>query len=104
MPGNFDNRNGQGKTIRQQIFSWLCDREMTAKDLSMMVKIPEKEVSIHLKHIEKSAAAKRKTLMVRPFECLSCGYQFKERKRFTRPGRCPKCRDTHVESPVFRII
>jgi transcriptional regulator len=104
MPRNFDHKNGQVKTIRQQIFSWLCHREMTAKDLSMMVKIPEKEVSIHLKHIEKSAVARGKTLVVHPFECLSCGYLFKERKRFTRPGRCPKCRDTHVDSPVFRIV
>jgi transcriptional regulator len=99
-----DSKNGQGKTIRQQIFSWLCDREMTAKDLSKVVKIPEKEVAIHLKHIGKSAAAKGKTLEVHPFECLSCGYLFKERKRFTRPGRCPECKDTHVESPVFRIL
>lgn len=97
------SKNESGKTIRQQIFSWLCDREMTARDLSMSVKIPEKEVSIHLKHIEKTAAAKGKTLLILPFECLSCGYQFKGRKRFTRPGRCPSCKETHVESPVFRI-
>jgi len=104
MSSDFDSRHGHRKTIRQQIFSWLCDREMTAKDLSMVVKIPEKEVTVHLNHIGKTAAAKGNSLVIHPFECLSCGYLFKERKRFTRPGRCPKCKGTHVESPVFRIV
>ena len=91
------------KTIRQQIFSHLCDAERTARELSKMVGISEKEVTAHLSHIGKTAASQGKALIIRPFECLSCGYLFKDRKRFTRPGRCPKCRGTHIESPVFRI-
>lgn len=104
MAHNFPGNDQSGKTIRQQIFSHLSDAERTARDLSKMVGISEKDVTVHLRHIEKTAAAQGKTLVIRPFECLSCGYLFKDRKRFTRPGRCPKCKGTHVESPIFRII
>jgi len=92
------------KTIRQQIIDCLVDRDMSANELSRAVGVREKEVALHLGHIARSVAAKGKTLVIRPFQCLSCGYEFKDRKRFTRPGRCPKCKETHVESPLFRIL
>jgi predicted Zn-ribbon and HTH transcriptional regulator len=34
---------------------------------------------------------------------MSCGYVFEERKRFTRPSRCPRCKKTHIETPVYRL-
>ncbi|RJQ52448.1 MAG: transcriptional regulator [Desulfobacteraceae bacterium] len=77
---------------------------MTARDLSKAVGISEKEVTVHLGHIERTASALGKRLVVRPFHCLSCGYRFADRRRFTRPGKCPKCRGTHVEAPAFRIL
>ena len=92
------------KTIRQQIIDCLIRQDMSAGDLSRAVGVREKEVALHLNHIGRSAAAKGKTLVIRPFECLSCGYEFKDRKRYTRPGRCPKCKSTHVETPTFRIL
>ncbi len=92
------------ETVRQQIRSHLFDTDMTARDLSKAVGISEKEVTVHLGHIERTASAQGNQLVVRPFHCLSCGYRFKDRKRFTRPGKCPKCRGTHVEAPAFRIL
>ncbi|MFC1886572.1 transcriptional regulator [Thermodesulfobacteriota bacterium] len=92
------------KTIRQQIIDCLVLKDMSANELSRAVGAREKDVVVHLSHIEKSMAAKGKTLVIRPFECLSCGYEFKERKRYSRPGRCPKCKGTHVENPIFRIL
>ena len=92
------------KTARRQIIDCLVLKDMSANELSRAVGIREKDVVAHLSHIEKSVAAKGKTLVIRPFGCLSCGYQFKDRKRHTRPGRCPKCKGTHVETPIFRIL
>ena len=91
------------KTIRQQILELLTDEEMDARDLSREVGIKEKEVYEHLPHIARSLAAKGNTLTIRPSECLKCGYVFKNRKRFTRPGRCPHCRDSHLTSPFYHI-
>ena len=99
-----DSNESVQKTIRQQIIEALCEYEMTARELSQAVRIPEKEVVLHLSHIAKTVAAQGKRLTIWPFRCQACGYTFKERKRFSRPGRCPRCKNTHVESPTFRII
>ena len=92
------------KTLRQQIMTLLCDAEMSARDISGTVGIREKEVAGHLAHIARTITVQGKTLVVRPFQCLSCGYVFKDRKRYTRPGRCPECKGSHLESPTFRIL
>ncbi|MBU0733933.1 MAG: transcriptional regulator [Proteobacteria bacterium] len=91
------------KTIRQQIIDILMEREMTAIDLSQDVGIGEKEVYEHLPHIARSVASQGKELVIEPVRCLKCGYVFEGRKRFTRPGRCPRCRETHIQKPAFRV-
>ncbi|MBN1103858.1 MAG: transcriptional regulator [Deltaproteobacteria bacterium] len=76
---------------------------MSAKELSQRLGMREREIYEHLAHIAKSAAARGKRLQVPPFACLSCGYVFRERARFTRPGRCPRCRESHIQTPVYRL-
>ena len=90
-------------TLRQKIIDLLADREMDARELSREVGIKEKEVYEHLAHIQRSLAAKGSKLTIRPSECLSCGYVFKDRRRLTRAGRCPRCRESHLTNPVYRI-
>jgi predicted Zn-ribbon and HTH transcriptional regulator len=90
-------------TVRRKIIDLLADRERDARELSREVGIKEKEVYEHLDHIKRSLAAKGSKLTIRPSECLSCGYVFKDRRRLTRPGRCPRCRETHLTNPVYRI-
>ncbi len=91
------------QTIRRQIIELLTDGEMDARELSREVGIKEKEVYEHLAHIARSLAAKGSKLAIRPSECLKCGYVFKDRKRFTRPGRGPRCRESHLTSPFYYI-
>ena len=91
------------QTVRQRIIALLSENEMDARELSREVGIREKEVSDHLTHIARSLAAKGKKLDIHPAQCLSCGYVFKNRKRFTRPGRCPSCRKSHLLSPSYYI-
>ncbi|MBW2428244.1 MAG: ArsR family transcriptional regulator [Deltaproteobacteria bacterium] len=90
-------------TVRQQIIELLTDEEMDARELSREVGIKEKEVYEHLTHIARSLTVKRSKLTIRPSECLQCGYVFKDRRRFTRPGRCPRCKSSHLQNPVFSI-
>ena len=94
----------QTRTIRQQIIDLLSRQEMDARQLSGQLRIEEKEVIDHLCHIERSLAVKGKSLKIRPAECLLCGYVFEKRRRFTRPGRCPRCRKSHLLNPGFYII
>ena len=91
------------KTIRQEIIELLNAGEMDARELSREVGIKEKEVYGHLSHIARSLSARGSKLAIKASECLKCGYVFKDRRRFTRPGRCPRCRHTHLTSPVYRI-
>jgi len=77
--------------------------ELSARDLSRYLGIREKEVYAHLGHIARSIEAQGKKVVIRPSRCHNCGYIFSDRRRFTRPGRCPRCKDTRLETPLFRI-
>jgi len=90
-------------TIRQQIIEILRQEELNAIDISQMVSVLEKEVYEHLAHISRSLKAKNKKLLVDPYCCLSCGFVFRDRHRFSRPGRCPKCREGHIRMATYRI-
>ncbi|UCD83035.1 MAG: ArsR family transcriptional regulator [Desulfobacterales bacterium] len=90
-------------TIRQQIIALLTEAEMDARELSREVGIKEKEVYEHLAHIGRSLAARGSKLAIRPSECLHCGYVFKDRRRLTRPSRCPRCRASRLTNPTYRI-
>jgi predicted Zn-ribbon and HTH transcriptional regulator len=91
------------QTIRQKIIDLLSQHEMDARDLSHELGIQEKEVYTHLHHVARSMTAKKRKLIIHPSQCLQCGYVFEDRKRFTRPGRCPQCKRSHLQSPRFRI-
>ena len=91
------------QTIRKEIAQLLSEDDLSARDLSQAIGIREKDVYHHLAHVARSVAAQGKRLLILPFKCLACGYLFEERKRYTRPGRCPRCKKTHVEVPLYRI-
>ena len=91
-------------TIRQQIVAILIEYELGVREISQTVGIPEKEVYQHLTHIAQTLVAQNKKIRIKPYECLKCGFTFDDRQRFSKPGRCPKCKQTHVENPIFRIL
>ena len=89
------------ETIRKQIIDCLSNGPATALDLSQDLGIMEKEVYEHLPHIGRSMAAQGRNLFIYPSECLKCGFRFEKRKRFTKPGRCPRCKETHIKRPAY---
>ena len=96
----------RGTTVRAALEAALAaapEHGLTAKELSGAVGIPEKDVAEHLAHLEKSLKPSGGKLVVLPAECLACGFIFKDRKRFTRPGSCPECRSTRIDPPAFRV-
>ena len=92
------------KTIRQQIIDLLVEEELDVRDISQAVSVREKEVYDHLEHIARTLGAQKAKLIITPYACLSCGYEFKDRKRFSRPGRCPECKNSHIEAASYRVI
>jgi len=90
-------------TVRQRMIVLLEDEECDVRDISKALHISEKEVGEHLNHIRRSLSATPQKLEIRPAECLACGFVFKDRNRFSRPGRCPRCRETRISMPRFYI-
>jgi transcriptional regulator len=89
-------------TIRQTIISLLQGQDLSAREISQIVGIREKEVYDHLTHIARSAAVKGK-LFVQPASCRRCGFIFKKRNRLTAPGKCFLCRSEAISPPRFAI-
>lgn len=91
-------------TIRMNILTLLEKRQLTALEISRLIGIKEKEVYQHLPHIEKSVKGKGRRLNMTPYYCISCGFKFKDRKRFYPPGRCPLCREERISDALFKIM
>jgi transcriptional regulator len=89
------------QTLRRKIITLLNDREMDARELSEELRVKEKEVYEHLVHVERSVAAAGGKFILVPSQCLLCGYVFEDRRRLTRPSRCPTCRRSKLQESVF---
>ena len=88
-------------TIRQQLVALLEQGEWSSIDLSKELSIEERDVFTHLEHVKKSL--KDRKLIIDPYQCLSCNYHFKKRNRLDRPGRCPKCKGSHIRMALFSL-
>ncbi len=91
------------QTLRRKMIALLSDREMDARGLSEELRVKEKEIYEHLAHVERSVEAAGGKFILLPSECLLCGYVFEDRRRLTRPSRCPQCKRSKLHSPSFRI-
>lgn len=90
-------------TIREQIIGLLGQEECDARVISQSLSISEKAVYDHLPHIIQTLSSQGKKLKITPASCISCGFEFKDRKRPNRPSRCPKCKSERIDSPRFRV-
>ena len=91
------------KTARQAMFEELLKGMKTVRELSQAIGISEKEVIENLTHVEKSAVQRGYKFIIKPSECLKCGFVFQRRERLRKPGRCPKCKGELLTSPGFEI-
>jgi predicted Zn-ribbon and HTH transcriptional regulator len=76
--------------------------DYSAKDISRILGLREREVYEHLPHVEKSLGTGL-SLISEPARCLACDFVFAKRKRLTTPGKCPVCRSEHVAAPLYGI-
>ena len=95
--------NERKQTIRQEIISYLENGHLTVRNISQSVGIMEKDVYHHLAFIEKTVRHQKKSIRFEPYYCLDCGFQFKNRKTFKKPGKCPGCKDGRIAPAVFWI-
>lgn len=87
-------------TIRQQLRALLSQGTWTSLELSAELHVSEKDIFDHLEHLQKSLGT---TLIATPYACQSCNYVFRKRRRLDRPGRCPRCRQSHIRMARFSL-
>lgn len=75
----------------------------TARELSELLSMGEREVTAHLQHLQRSAGRRGERLAVQPSACLECGYVFEKRERLSRPSRCARCKSERILPPRFAI-
>jgi predicted Zn-ribbon and HTH transcriptional regulator len=90
-------------TIRRYIIALLEEYILSAKDISIYVRIPEKDVYGHLAHIKKTINKGNLHLVVQHAQCEKCRFVFKKRDRLTKPSKCPICHNSLIQAPLFSI-
>jgi len=91
------------ETIRRNIISLLEGNTLSAREISVDVRISEREVYEHLEHIQRTVLKSGHSFIVQPPECRKCGFAFRKRERLKKPGRCPVCRNETITEPLFSI-
>jgi predicted Zn-ribbon and HTH transcriptional regulator len=93
----------RAETDRQALRAALGHAPISAKELSAVVGVSERDVAEHLEHLQRSLPAAGEKLVVEAPRCLGCGFEFSDRKRFGRPSRCPECRSERITPPKFSV-
>ncbi len=92
------------RTLRQRIIDLLTDKRMTSDQLARLLGIPERQVEEHLAHVVKTVERDRsRRFILEPSICVDCGFIFRDRKKLTRPSRCPQCRCEGISIPRYGI-
>ena len=93
----------RGETIRQAILAALREHTLTARELSVMISIPEDSVAEHLEHLGRSLSRSGERLLIEPARCQACDFLFQARRRPSRPSRCPACKSERIAPPLFHV-
>ena len=89
------------QTRRQELITHLEAGPATVRDLAELMNLRVRDVVEDLDHALRSLGDRK--LIVEPALCLKCDFAFEDRRRYTRPSRCPNCRGERITWPVLRI-
>ncbi len=91
-------------TLPQALQAALASAEPKAlKDLSVELGVSEKVLPEALEKLNRSLRRTEKRLRQVHPKCLDCGFDFRDRERFTRPSRCPSCKSERIRPARFWI-
>ena len=92
------------RTPRQRIMELLAGTRLATHQLAQMLAMPERQVEDHLVHVVKSITGdKTSRFVLEPSRCQDCDFVFCDRRRLTRPSRCPHCRSEGITAPRYGI-
>jgi hypothetical protein len=90
------------RTRRQEIRALLLERAWSLDELAAKYLLPKRVIVNDLEHIARSVAPRQRIEILAPV-CEACGFRFKDRKRFSDPSRCPRCKNEHLSAQRLRI-
>lgn len=91
------------QTVRQRIAELLRESELTAREISQLAHLPERDVAEHLRHLEHTLLQAGERLLTHAPHCVKCGFVFEHREKHSRPSRCPHCKSERISPPKFSI-
>ncbi|MFH1809750.1 MAG: transcriptional regulator [Pseudomonadota bacterium] len=94
----------RSRTLRQSILDELLRGPVTARELSSLVGLRERDIIPHLEHLERSLRRGPRQLVIEPAECKACGYLFEDRRRLGKPSACPRCREQRIDPASFHVV
>ena len=103
MPEKRCDNHNLNMTHRQEIEKLLEAGPYSCRELSQLIHQSEKQVLEHLEHLRLSLTRQGLTLLIDPAVCRHCGFIFIKRQRLAKPGKCPECRQTGIEPPLYSI-
>ena len=80
-----------------------CAEPKTLKELSAELGVSEKVLPEAIEKLSRSLRRTEQRLRQIQPKCLECGFEFRERERFTRPSRCPSCKSERITPARFWI-
>jgi predicted Zn-ribbon and HTH transcriptional regulator len=88
--------------FRRDLIPLLLDKKLSLSEIARAVHEKPKDVIDALTHLAKSSKHGDFDLIVEPAECRKCGFEFST-DRFSRPGKCPKCKGTWIFEPLVGV-
>jgi predicted Zn-ribbon and HTH transcriptional regulator len=88
--------------FRRDLIPLLLDKKMGLSEIARVVHETPADVIDALQHLAQSSRHGEYELVVTPAECRKCGFEF-DAKKFSRPGKCPKCHATWIYEPLFEV-
>lgn len=88
----------RNRTIRQQIIDCMRAGPVPIGVMSAEIGLSEKELQGHLESLRRQVS-----FSLTPARCAKCGFEFRNRTRTRKPGKCPKCRSTYITEPLYSL-
>ncbi len=92
-------------TRRKEIIKLLKNNPMSITDLSVFFgdKVSNKDIAIDLEHIRKTIKKEGERILQQPARCQDCGFMFTDRDSFTKPSKCPECKNEWIAEAIYKI-
>ena len=95
------------ETVRERLIKVLLEsgEPLTVYQLQTLVATDLKPAELYdeLEHVKKTLKRMGYRLEMVPAVCKNCGYEFRDRERFKKPSRCPRCKSERIEPPRFYV-